>query len=268
MSPADNNNPPDRAAQLAHELANLLDGSLRHLGIAIDTLSQGTRPSQTANESDKPEDDNLLARLQTTDRAMRQMARLIHAWMKAAPQPGELFNQSQTLAQALQQVVDIHRSAAEPQGIRLDLDIDSKAGALSAGPVFPVISNAVLNSIQAITDSKKHGASDQPRISIAARLDGADICLAVTDNGPGLDQAMHDAQGQLQFGRSTKPDGHGLGLTLSRQIARSLQGSLELTNLPTGGARLTLRYPLAGLGVSADHHNDAPPRTTTPTLFE
>lgn len=256
MSPSHNNPPPqdapDPAAQLAHELANLLDGSLRHLGLAIDTLSHAPRPADPAG------DDKILQRLQTTDHAMRQMASLIHAWMKSAPRPRDLFERSQTLGQTLEQAVEIHRPLAERHDITLTLDINADAAKLPAGPVFPVIANAILNAIEAITGSQADDTSTQHRISVAARVEAEYINLIVEDDGPGLPASMRDGRGRLLVGRSTKPDGHGLGLTLSQQIAHSLNGTLELSPRTGGGTRLTLRFP-----VDSTTRKAIPPAHTT-----
>ncbi len=241
MSPANNNtlprDAPDPADQLAHELANLLDGSLRHLGLAIDTLSHAPR------SADPAEDDKTLQRLETTDRAMRQMASLIHAWMKSAPRPRDLFERSQTLGQTLEHAVEIHRPLADRHGITLALDISADAAPRPAGPVFPVIANAILNAIEAIAAAQADDAPARHRIDVTARAQAGHVNLMVEDDGPGLPPSMRDETGRLLVGRSTKPDGHGLGLTLSRQIALGLHGTLELTPRPGGGTRLTLRFP-------------------------
>lgn len=261
MSPTNNNKPPDdhtvpqdTASQLAHELANLLDGSLRHLGIAINTLSGNPSPAET-----QP-DDKLLGRLHTTDRAMRQMASLIHAWMKAAPQPRDLFEQSQTLKQTLDQIIEIHQPSAARHNIDLSLQVDTNAAKLPAGPVFPVVANAILNSIQAIADADHNDASAQHSIEVIARLEAGTVWIMVNDDGPGLNPDMIDDQGNLRIGHTTKPDGHGIGLTLSQQVAQSLNGKLELRPRPEGGTSLVLRFPASSL-------QNTPPKTVSDTVL-
>src|SRR4051812_29047992 len=72
--------PPDPAALLAHELANLLDGGLRNLGLALSRLRDA--PSHAALSPNGPPADaeNLLRRLEAANDAMRQMAALIQRW--------------------------------------------------------------------------------------------------------------------------------------------------------------------------------------------
>jgi len=265
MSPTNNNThgsdadkpgphaPTDPADQLAHELANLLDGSLRHLGIVINTLRETDPPDPDHPETDHADPATpgtpqaILARLKTTDKAMRQMVTLIHAWMKKAPQPREMFDQSQTLKQMLEQVIQLHRPAATSLGIELSLTLGEDAADIPTGPIFPIAANALRNSIEAIADADIQSIPGPLWIDVNASLEIDQVRLTVSDNGPGPDPSMCDPRGQLRFGRSTKPHGHGLGLTLSQQIAHSLQGSLELIPRPPRGAQLTLRCPLTSL---------------------
>ncbi len=250
---------PATAAQLAHELANLLDGSMRHIGLAIHSLSENTPQTE-------PDNNDLLNRLQTTDKAMRQMASLVRAFMKAAPQPTELSTQSQTLGQTLKQIVDIHKPSAEHHNIELSLQVDPRAAALPAGPVFPVVANAILNSIEAIADMQALGSPASPadasphHINIIARLETGTVWLLINDDGPGIDPDMIDNDGNLRIGHTTKPEGHGFGLSLSQQVANNLQGKLELRPRPEGGASLVMRYPEASLHQKkvSDTFSDAP----------
>lgn len=69
----------------------------------------------------------------------------------------------------------------------------------------------------------------------------AEIC--VEDGGPGLSST----QNLFVPFFTTKPDGSGIGLVISRQIAEAHGGSLDLVNRPDGrtGCRATLRLPMS-----------------------
>ena len=63
----------------------------------------------------------------------------------------------------------------------------------------------------------------------------------VEDNGPGLP----DTENLFVPFFTTKPDGSGIGLALSRQIAEMHDGSLTVENRPgASGCRACLRLPL------------------------
>ncbi|MEP7316560.1 MAG: ATP-binding protein [Sphingomicrobium sp.] len=88
-------------------------------------------------------------------------------------------------------------------------------------------------------------ASDGP-VEIEGRIDGERVSLAILDRGPGFTQDQLHHAGQLN--QSTKGPGHGLGLFLAGNVARQLEGLLEVANRDGGGAVLTLTLPLASHG--------------------
>jgi signal transduction histidine kinase len=73
-----------------------------------------------------------------------------------------------------------------------------------------------------------------------------ELRLSVADEGAGIAPEMLDRVFDVYY---TKPGeegrGIGLGLPLSRRLARLLGGDLQAANLPTGGAEFTLRLPLS-----------------------
>jgi C4-dicarboxylate-specific signal transduction histidine kinase len=68
------------------------------------------------------------------------------------------------------------------------------------------------------------------------------IVIRVDDSGTGLGRKNSDELFQPFV--TTKVRGTGLGLAVSKQIVESLGGSLNLENLPQGGARCSIVLPL------------------------
>jgi signal transduction histidine kinase len=99
-----------------------------------------------------------------------------------------------------------------------------------------VMINLIINAIEAMA-----AASDGPReITIVSGIDDANDVVEVQDTGPGLDPEKLDRLFQSFY--TTKPDGIGMGLAISRSIAEAHGGYLSATpNSPRGAVfRLTL----------------------------
>ena len=66
--------------------------------------------------------------------------------------------------------------------------------------------------------------------------------LIVSDNGPGLAPDVLERIMEPFF--TTKPDGLGLGLSISAESLASMNGSIEVANHAEGGAEFTLSIPV------------------------
>jgi len=74
--------------------------------------------------------------------------------------------------------------------------------------------------------SESPGHACEPRIVLGWKRVDKDLVLTIEDNGPGL---MNPSNVFVPF-YTTKPQGSGIGLVLSRQICEAHGGSLELAN--------------------------------------
>jgi signal transduction histidine kinase len=104
-----------------------------------------------------------------------------------------------------------------------------------------VIINILLNSIQAMASVDR-----QRRLVVASRHE-EDGYLAVTisDTGAGFDPG----QEQLLFDAffSTKPDGLGMGLAISRSIVEAHNGRISAEQNDCGGATFRIKLPVTDL---------------------
>lgn len=103
-----------------------------------------------------------------------------------------------------------------------------------------VVINLVANAVQILD-----GHDDSPGIAVTVDVDGATARLAVRDHGPGI--APELLPRLFEPFVTTRTQGTGLGLALSRQIAHDHRGELCAESLAAdegGGARFTLTLPL------------------------
>jgi two-component system nitrogen regulation sensor histidine kinase NtrY len=107
------------------------------------------------------------------------------------------------------------------------------------------VEQALINLVRNAADaalSPDATAEDGPHVEISWQIAGAEIVIAIVDNGHGLSNADNLF---VPF-YTTKPGGTGIGLVLAQQIAQAHRGSVQLTNRTDGrdGCRADLRLPL------------------------
>jgi nitrogen fixation/metabolism regulation signal transduction histidine kinase len=123
------------------------------------------------------------------------------------------------------------------KGISLDVNIEPASLRLDADPdmLEQVLLNLLKNAEQAL-----EGAASQ-RVHMKAFLNrGGHVSLEVSDNGPGIDPEVA-AKIFVPF-FTTKREGSGVGLALTRQVMLAHGGTVVLGSSATGGARFTLTF--------------------------
>jgi signal transduction histidine kinase len=110
-----------------------------------------------------------------------------------------------------------------------------------------VILNLLLNARDAMRD-----VNDRPRELVikTERHNGDGVCLAVTDSGVGLEPHASDRLFEPFY--TTKDDGMGMGLSVSRFIVENHHGRLWATSNEGPGATFSFTIPGAS-GVTAEH---------------
>lgn len=135
------------------------------------------------------------------------------------------------------QLVD--RAAARirlPRGCRLTIDLDPDLPPVraDAAQVEQVLVNLLENAVDA--------CGDRGRIRIVGRRDGGNLLLSVHDDGEGIDASELRRVFEPLF--STRPDGVGLGLSLSRHLIHANSGEISLTSERGTGTTATVTLPL------------------------
>ena len=136
------------------------------------------------------------------------------------------------LHESLHEVIDAWRDVAVVKNLDLSLEIAPGTPAWIEGDtlrVRQVLTNLVANALKFTTQ----GGVTLSLTASALRDDGRrEICLSVTDTGPGVPQDAADrvfeSFTQADDTVSRRHGGAGLGLTISRALARHMGGDLTL----------------------------------------
>lgn len=179
--------------------------------------------------------DPIRSRLYAAQAGMVEMAALLESAISAVPGEVDSPDPNESIASAVDRIVERHRPLAGELGIQIATDIAASAAPLPVGPLGMVIQNGLSNAIDACAAGGASGGFVELSASISAL---GDLLILVSDTGPGLPS-------DFAPGRSTKVNGHGLGLEVSRKVVESLGGRLRLVNVPFGiGAVLEAAVPL------------------------
>jgi signal transduction histidine kinase len=145
---------------------------------------------------------------------------------------------------ALRDVVDMLHGAADNQQLGIvDSAVDTDA-TVWADPdrVRQILLNLVMNAV-------KYATTPDARIVMSITATPEHVAIDVADNGPGIPgeqlAAIFDPFVQLPSGLSNRRGGVGLGLAISRDLARAMNGDLTVESTVGVGSRFTLRLPRA-----------------------
>jgi len=139
--------------------------------------------------------------------------------------------------------VALARSTLARHGVRLALALDPRAVLLRGDAVQleQVVLNLVLNACDAMNATPR----DARRLVVTTSGNaGAEARLTVTDNGAGIAAGLLERIFDSFF--TTKPNGLGVGLSVSRDIVAAHGGRIEAANRSEGGAVFRVTLPKAG----------------------
>ncbi|MFO7708742.1 MAG: ATP-binding protein [Desulfobacterales bacterium] len=134
------------------------------------------------------------------------------------------------------ELLELMRRELHFKRIRVNREADTAAATVCSDPedLRQVLQNLITNAVAATPEGG----------TIEIRTDRTEnrLCVTVVDSGPGIPE--RDLAKIFEPLYTTKPDGLGLGLTISRTILDRLGGTLTVKNEPGQGAAFTVELPL------------------------
>jgi signal transduction histidine kinase len=150
----------------------------------------------------------------------------------------ELKTKPMDINQIVRAVVKFTEHEARHHRTMVRLQLDPQLPKVEADSIMieQVICNLVRNAVEAMAEAN----SPRREITIRTHLFGNDaIEIEIGDTGPGVDEAVIDQVFDQFF--TTKPEGVGMGLSISRSIIESHGGQVRAES---GGTGATFRFTL------------------------
>ena len=143
------------------------------------------------------------------------------------------------LAEAANEAIQLVEARAEERSIPLE-QVGTDQPLPANGEVRGVVQILVNLLGNAIRHSPEKGT-----IAVIGERRGDMVAVTIADEGPGIAAADHERIFERYERVGDAPGGIGLGLAISRRLARSMGGDIELQSAPGDGARFTLVLPVA-----------------------
>jgi PAS domain S-box-containing protein len=215
-------------SSLAHEINQPLTAILSNAGAAERFLRQ--------SPPDISEVRQILEDIVRDDRRASDVVRKVRALVKKEKPREENLDLNETI----REVVSLVRGESVLQGLSITMELSKPLQGVRGDRVQlqQVILNLILNSAAAMRNSPR---AQRKIVVRTATADGAAVRASVTDFGTGIDE--NNIERLFEPFYTTKPEGLGMGLSISQRIIKAHGGTLEASNNKEGGATFAFTLP-------------------------
>jgi signal transduction histidine kinase len=232
------------SAQVAHEINNPLTTVLGYAKLMLEDKPED-HPDRAALEmiaSEAERMKGIVGGLLEYARTPRQSERRIGTPMTGVPIEALPSCEPAAVVRHVAALLNPQLKKARAS-LASDIPPDMKSVAIEAHALQQVLVNLVQNASQAMADAK----IEQGVITISARPAPGDIAttITVTDNGPGIPAKDRGRVFDPFFTTKAAGVGTGLGLAVCRHLIATAGGSIEVAEVPGGGAEFRVVIPNA-----------------------
>lgn len=221
---------------LTHEIMNSITPIASLTSTITELVKESYKDMSKEREPDTESLDDIHQALRTIQKRSQGLLHFVDAYrnLTLIPKPNFQIFQIKDLFARVEKLM---QADFENRAVKFNVGIEPESLELTADPelIEQVLINLLLNAMQSV--EKKRDAV----IDLGARLDGrGKLIIQVTDNGPGIEKENLDKVFIPFF--STKEEGSGIGLSLSRQIMRLHKGTISVHSKPNVQTVVTLLF--------------------------
>ncbi|RNL55712.1 sensor histidine kinase [Pedobacter jejuensis] len=213
---------------ISHEILN----SITPISSLSDTINSMVSDKQNLN-ADEMED--LKTALQTIKRRSSGLLDFVKDYRLIAELPTPNL-ESHTIGEILKHIKVLMQPFAKVKNVVLDVEQTSSkiTVQLDLKLIEQVLINLITNSIYSVEEK------ENPHISVNYRLEHTKLYIDVTDNGKGIESS--DLEKIFVPFYTTRKNGSGIGLTISRNIMKMHRGSIEVISAPNEQTTFSLLF--------------------------
>lgn len=213
---------------ISHEILN----STTPISSLSDTINKMVTDKKNLTEDEM---DDLKTALQTIQRRSSGLLDFVKDYRLIAELPTPNL-ESHTIGEILKHIKVLMQPFAKVKNVVLDVEQTSSkiTVQLDLKLVEQVLINLITNSIYAVENG------EMPYINVNYRLENTKLYIDVSDNGKGID--AEDLEKIFVPFYTTRKNGSGIGLTISRNIMKMHKGSIEVISTPDSGTTFSLLF--------------------------
>jgi nitrogen fixation/metabolism regulation signal transduction histidine kinase len=221
---------------LTHEIMNSITPISSLASTMNELLNENLSSLKTEDEDEKETLDDMQQAVKTIQKRSQGLLHFVDAYrnLTLIPQPNfQVF----AIQELFARVEKLMQTNIKEKGIDFRVSVEPQTLEVTADPelIEQVLINLLLNALQALENQ------EGPKIQLAAMLDDRGrILVQVSDNGPGITSENREKIFVPFF--STKDGGSGIGLSLSRQIMRLHNGTINVHSEPENQTTFSLRF--------------------------
>ncbi|MCY1212867.1 C4-dicarboxylate transport sensor protein DctB [compost metagenome] len=239
-----------RTAQLRAAQGELVHaGKMAALGQmsagVVHELNQPLTAMRTLSESagillDKGRFDDVRGNLQRIRGMVDRLARLT-SQLKTFAHKSELPLAAVPMARAIADAQVVVAEATKKNAIAIEVDVQPTSLCVMAEEA--ALGSVLVNLMRNATDAMQN--SPRRTLRIEARPQEGRVILRVSDTGPGIQSDILPRLFEPFVTSKPAGTGLGLGLVISAQLVRAMDGTLRAANQPAGGASFVVDLPAA-----------------------
>lgn len=223
----------EMASALAHEINQPLTAAMNYTQASLRLMTTATPDlERTAQVMRKSLDQ------------IERVGQIVHG-LRDFMNKGELRLSQTEIADTVEDALRLVSPEANAAGIMLHANDLSSLPVVMADKtqLVQILVNLLRNSIQALAASR----TTSGLVTIRGKAIDRTISICISDNGPGIDEAIRARLFEPFV--TTKASGMGLGLSISRSIAEAHNGRLTVESPSTGGTAFHIVLPVAEKGL-------------------
>ena len=210
------------ASSVVHEMSHPV-GSISMLTDAIQTLRQKNRNEEALD---------VTLRIGREVNRLRGLILRLRKFARSDPADVEAI----ALHDVMEDARQLYLHQLDMENVDYSEEIEPVSVLVDSERLSLAVANIVLNACDAMTGRVNKS------VRMRTEVNGERVRLSIRDNGPGLTPEVLERIMEPFF--TTKPDGLGLGLSISAESLASMNGAIEVANHADGGAEFTLIIPV------------------------